>query len=78
MRFRFATAFVVAGFLAACGGSGSRQPPNNVQFCATAADCTGVLPAFCLVCADGGAECEHWSCVSASCVAADLCGLAQH
>jgi hypothetical protein len=35
--------------------------------CETADDCTGALPQFCQVCADGNAVCAHWSCQSGQC-----------
>ena len=35
--------------------------------CATAADCTGLLPQLCQVCADGSTGCAHWSCVANRC-----------
>ena len=38
-----------------------------VPTCATAADCTGALPQFCEVCADGGAGCAHFECISGAC-----------
>jgi len=35
--------------------------------CVTAADCKGLLPQFCQVCADGSTGCAHFSCVANSC-----------
>ena len=35
--------------------------------CVTAADCTGPLPQFCEICADGSTACAHWSCVAGQC-----------
>jgi hypothetical protein len=35
--------------------------------CNTAADCSGVLPQLCEVCADGTTACAHFACVNNSC-----------
>jgi hypothetical protein len=43
--------------------------PNDGA-CATAADCHGVLPHFCRVCADGHSDCAHWSCTDRACTLA--------
>jgi hypothetical protein len=35
--------------------------------CSTAADCKGLLPRFCVTCADGTFGCAHWACVQGAC-----------
>ena len=69
--------FAAVAVLAACGpaprelGSvrSSRQglAGQSGGSCQTASDCSGVLPMFCRICADGSNGCAHWSCASGQC-----------
>ncbi len=48
---------------------------SGLESCTTAADCTGALPNYCLLCKDGGYECVRWSCDPPGlCVMAPVCG----
>ncbi|MHB1843412.1 MAG: hypothetical protein ACYCWW_01080 [Deltaproteobacteria bacterium] len=65
-------------FSAACGVGSVSGPRSAVsqqglssstssQSCQSAADCSGMLPDFCRVCADGSNGCAHWDCLSGAC-----------
>ncbi len=38
-----------------------------VPGCATGSDCSGPLPALCMVCDGGGSGCAHWACMAGVC-----------